>query len=453
MPYTVPFHQWQNASTTSPYGGLSADRLNDWSQGIAAAQMGINVKYQGRSVTSAVGDGATNDRAAIQAAFDAVPSTGGYVFFPPGNYLCSSPVTPKSGTTIVGTHIPRYQGTLVSNSETPCKLTVSGTFAGTGLMKFAGVTPSLRGIKVLNLGLNGNRQGSGIHGLQLPPIAEVDTEQNFLFENLTIHGFTGNGIEGRGHVIKMVHCDISNNAFGINASGSDKWNDSKIYGCYIYFNRSGGVNLTGGTTAYMDFVGCRFERNGTQQDAFTSPYLASAPGVNLAKAYQLKFLNCETDANAGNGFQVVAGGENVSNISFVNCMANRDGSGTNVTPLQDYAGFKISKGAGAAAIEHIHCVNCSTFTDDIDDAGTTGLVAPKWGVWFENTYQCSWIAARVGGVTNAYNFVGANNSLMIIDKEYGMLSLPTAAPSGYSGAGLPPAGMIYRTGANTLVTS
>lgn len=48
----------------------------------------------------AKGDGSTDDTVAIQAAVDAVPATGGVVFFPPGTYLvpngaivCSKPVT------------------------------------------------------------------------------------------------------------------------------------------------------------------------------------------------------------------------------------------------------------------------------------------------------------------------------------------------------------------------
>lgn len=39
---------------------------------------------------NATGDGATNDTAAIQAAIDALPSTGGTIFFPPGTYLVTT---------------------------------------------------------------------------------------------------------------------------------------------------------------------------------------------------------------------------------------------------------------------------------------------------------------------------------------------------------------------------
>lgn len=53
----------------------------------------INVKDRG-----AVGDGVTNDTAAIQSALDA----GGAVFIPPGNYLCGALTISQSGTRLFG---------------------------------------------------------------------------------------------------------------------------------------------------------------------------------------------------------------------------------------------------------------------------------------------------------------------------------------------------------------
>jgi parallel beta-helix repeat protein len=41
----------------------------------------------------AKGDGVTDDTVAIQNAFNALPALGGTIFFPPGNYLLSAPIT------------------------------------------------------------------------------------------------------------------------------------------------------------------------------------------------------------------------------------------------------------------------------------------------------------------------------------------------------------------------
>src|SRR2546429_7922312 len=52
----------------------------------------------------AVGDNVTNDTAAIQAAIDSLAVTGGIVFFPPGTYDVSSPLTIASqNVRLVGT--------------------------------------------------------------------------------------------------------------------------------------------------------------------------------------------------------------------------------------------------------------------------------------------------------------------------------------------------------------
>ena len=50
----------------------------------------------------AVGDGVTDDTDAIQAAIDALPSTGGVVFFNPGTYLISSTLTASTGVLLNG---------------------------------------------------------------------------------------------------------------------------------------------------------------------------------------------------------------------------------------------------------------------------------------------------------------------------------------------------------------
>ncbi len=58
----------------------------------AYAQTILNVKQYG-----AAGNGTTDDTAAVQAAIDAVPASGGTVFFPPGTYI----VAPKKTVGIV----------------------------------------------------------------------------------------------------------------------------------------------------------------------------------------------------------------------------------------------------------------------------------------------------------------------------------------------------------------
>lgn len=63
----------------------------------------------------AVGDGVADDRAAIQAAINSCPSTGGGVFFPPGTYAISSALKLKANVTVCGSGVgsklvPRVAG-------------------------------------------------------------------------------------------------------------------------------------------------------------------------------------------------------------------------------------------------------------------------------------------------------------------------------------------------------
>ena len=50
----------------------------------------------------AAGDGVTDDTAAIQAAFDAVPSEGGFVLFPVGTYIVTDPILLPTRTSTLG---------------------------------------------------------------------------------------------------------------------------------------------------------------------------------------------------------------------------------------------------------------------------------------------------------------------------------------------------------------
>lgn len=67
-------------------GAITAETLREFSAAVALTLSGwFNVKDYG-----AVGDGSTDDTAAIQAALSAVPSAGGIVYFPPGTYSVPS---------------------------------------------------------------------------------------------------------------------------------------------------------------------------------------------------------------------------------------------------------------------------------------------------------------------------------------------------------------------------
>lgn len=110
-------------------GGLLASRaLNpDIAQAVAAGDLVVSVKDYG-----AVGNGTTDDYAAVQAAINAVGAAGGTVFFPEGTYLISGRLTfPDDGAAI-----PRQR---------PIRLTGKGShFSGRGTAIYGGSILDLR---------------------------------------------------------------------------------------------------------------------------------------------------------------------------------------------------------------------------------------------------------------------------------------------------------------------
>ncbi|GEM_PF-2883039 len=89
-----------SVSTQAPTSAANGTAASSTTVAVATAASGaptyaqtiLNVRQYG-----AVGDGKTDDTAAIQAAIDAVPASGGTVMFPPGTYI----VAPKKTVGIV----------------------------------------------------------------------------------------------------------------------------------------------------------------------------------------------------------------------------------------------------------------------------------------------------------------------------------------------------------------
>ena len=61
----------------------------------------LPIRYNVRLHFGAKGDGATDDTAAIQRAVDAANRAPGVVFFPPGVYLLSRPITVVRGGVVL----------------------------------------------------------------------------------------------------------------------------------------------------------------------------------------------------------------------------------------------------------------------------------------------------------------------------------------------------------------
>lgn len=403
----------------------------------------INVKD---APYSAKGDGATDDKAAIQAALNDVPTAGGSVYFPPGDYVVSGPLAPKSRTFMYGGHVARWEGG--TNPASSTKIRVRTGFTGAGLIVPAATTVA---VGIRDLALVGAGVGTGIHGIRMPDAAGAAGNSSFAFKDLSISGFTGSGIYGQVQVAIVDNCYIDDNSrWGIEASSGNAWLDAHLSNCYFHYNRLGHVYFGGaGVSGAVEFVNCRFDRAGANPAVVGTPYTPSAPGVRIASARFISFVNCSTDANCGNGFEVVHEADTPSNyphdIQLTGCRFNRDGTG-NQSTLDAYAGLKVrGSGSGSAMVTNVKAVNCITAYGKADDSGAGTIIGPKYGVWYENANYFQWIGGASvpsPSVTDNEYYVGSGGNwrTAIYDVEQGLFSLPLSQPS----AGLPvPDGSAY----------
>lgn len=154
-------------------------------------------------------------------------------------------------------------------------------------------------------------------------------------------------------------------------------------------------------------------------------------------------MNCTTDANTGNGFEIVPDAEAAdflpALIGLVNCHLSRDGTGDN-SEQGDYAGLKVvgSEEDPARRPRDIRCVNCFVTYGKADDSGGGSVVAPRYGVWHERTASFGWIGGHVSVLPegNEYRSPDATSEgAALFDPERGLLTLPLRRPE--PGTGIP----------------
>jgi hypothetical protein len=189
----------------------------------------------------AVGDGVTDDTAAVQAAIDFISlRTSGtptrILTIPEGNFLISATLLFQQGTQIIG----------IGNSNTSnvvgfgSRLKAAPGFVGTALMRYWNVSadPSWHWAKISNIGFNAN--GNAIKGIDMQEFGETSIIERCVFDGFT-SGLYMTGDQASANLfhntfnnctigLHLVACNSTVRVFGI--SGDGNVNLAKVNGGY-----------------------------------------------------------------------------------------------------------------------------------------------------------------------------------------------------------------------------
>lgn len=240
---------------------------------ISGSGLGGTPNYFNVRNFKALGDGVTDDTAAVQAAYTAAGAAGGgTVYIPSGTYNLSSAITGSSLVSVLGdglssilnqtstsANVLTYTGTGLSNICIE-KLQLQGPASGTGVGIFmsasSGANPvvavSLRDLVVKNM---------GGHGVQ------IQTPITSTFENVDVKTNGGDGF----HTTSGTSCNFLN--------------------CYANANTGHGYNLA--TLSYSSLNACAADSN--------------AAGYYLDTCNNIALTACGAEATTGNSYVITGG--------------------------------------------------------------------------------------------------------------------------------------------------
>ncbi len=250
----------------------------------AGGQTAFNVTDYG-----ALGDGANDDTAAVQAAINAAQAGGGIVFFPPGTYLT------RGQTLYSRVHLRGSGGDATTLKLWPGANTAILRSDGFAELTGTGASGGIQLFSVRDLALDGNKSQNGTtgYGLQLYGY-EYELTEVIVFDchNDGVFSEWG-GAAGLPYPSHQMEARLSgvrshdNDGHGFNFTGP---HDSMLLNCLAFQNKGTGFRMAGGCAGTF-LVNCHGW--GIAQDV---SFELAAGGVSC--------MHCYADFNGGVGVRI-----------------------------------------------------------------------------------------------------------------------------------------------------
>lgn len=295
----------------------------------------LNVKSFG-----AVGNGAIDDTAAIQSAFNSAGAQNAVVMFPPGKYVTTSLTTPAGMRGIVGFVVPGTKRSIQFASELVLK---SG--ANTNIL----IVPPGSYLDITQMAFDGNLTNQTVAAPAI--IFQPANYTGNIRNECHLYGVAVHHSKGDGLFINREEVFIGNSMFCWN--GGNGVTFSNAVDCTYGDDTGAGFNGGHGVALYGNSSSCRF----FHFDAFSNHgcglYIDGMAGIG-----DDTFIRGQFNNNFQSGLLItnIAANLKFSLCKFLMSNYNDDGWGvTNSTPTGTYSDVQITDGAYLTDLDFIGC--------------------------------------------------------------------------------------------------
>lgn len=362
----------------------------------------------------ALGDGSTDDTAAIQSALNAAYNGGGpwgkVVTLPAGfTFRISAPLVIPPYVTLRGGYQVRG-----SNTQATCLKSTAG-FTGSAMLLMVdqatgGYAVPSYGQVIENVTLDGGaakafatfsgiRANGSVKGVTLRNVAVVDVSDRGV-QSATVSS-------ANPYSWQIENVQVS--APGVDGFRLSGMTDTTMVGCRVIGAGRYGYNLDG--MANSSFTACRAEWSG-QRGWFIASNWGSGNGSGGAT-----WVGCSTDRNDQDGFWVEATG--TATLTFSGCVARRDGRNAGAG-FGGYSGFAVVGATTPVVVDGL------AVFPGVDDGGG-GHNSPQNGV---RVATSTWFGLGSGYVHADGTAIldGGGNGALLIGTAVGRATGTTAAP-------------------------